>query len=110
MDVDFPSAGWKRRLQTRLAAWYARHARDLPWRRRPAPYRVWVSEIMLQQTQVSTVTAVFRAVPVGDSRMHAKRWPPPTKQQVLRLWEGLGYYRRARQLHAAAQANRSRVR
>ncbi len=85
-----------------LLEWYARHGRRLPWRAaRPDPYAVWVSEIMLQQTRVETVEPYFR------------RWMArfPTvahlaqadEQEVLRLWEGLGYYRRARQLLAAAR-------
>lgn len=88
-------------LRRRLLAWYEKHARDLPWRRSRDPYRVWVSEIMLQQTQVTTVCDYFarfvRAFPNVQSLALAD------EQQVLCLWEGLGYYRRARQLHAAAQ-------
>src|SRR3990170_3074494 len=91
----------KRVLRRRLLAWYAEHARDLPWRRSSDPYRVWVSEIMLQQTQVATVRDYFqrfvRALP------NVRRLAAADEQQVLRLWEGLGYYRRARQLHAAAR-------
>ena len=84
-----------------LLAWYARAGRDLPWRRSPDPYRVWVSEIMLQQTQVDRVKDFF-------TRFVA-RFPDVAslaaaqEDDVLRLWEGLGYYRRARQLHAAAR-------
>jgi len=82
-------------------AWYAETARDLPWRKSRDPYRVWVSEIMLQQTQVATVRDYFErfvaALPDVNALASAE------EQQVLRLWEGLGYYRRARQLHAAAK-------
>jgi A/G-specific adenine glycosylase len=84
-----------------LLAWYARAQRDLPWRRSPDPYRVWVSEIMLQQTQVERVKdffARFVARFPDVATLAAAR-----EQEVLRLWEGLGYYRRARQLHAAAK-------
>lgn len=84
-----------------LLAWYARAKRDLPWRRSADPYRVWVSEIMLQQTQVERVKdffARFVARFPDVASLAAAREP-----EVLRLWEGLGYYRRARQLHAAAQ-------
>jgi A/G-specific adenine glycosylase len=84
-----------------LLAWYARARRDLPWRRSPDPYRVWVSEIMLQQTQVERVKdffARFVARFPDVASLAAAREP-----EVLRLWEGLGYYRRARQLHAAAK-------
>ena len=91
----------KQSLRRKLLAWYEKHARDLPWRRSRHPYRVWISEVMLQQTQVATVRAYFerfiRAFPDVASLAAAD------EQQVLRLWEGLGYYRRARQLHAAAQ-------
>jgi A/G-specific adenine glycosylase len=84
-----------------LLGWYARARRDLPWRRSRDPYRVWVSEIMLQQTQVERVKEFFIRF-VGRfpdvASLAAAREP-----EVLRLWEGLGYYRRARQLHAAAQ-------
>ena len=82
-------------------AWYADHARDLPWRRSRDPYRVWVSEIMLQQTQVATVRDYFERFVAAFPDVHALA--AADEQQVLRLWEGLGYYRRARQLHAAAK-------
>jgi A/G-specific adenine glycosylase len=88
-------------LQTSLLTWYAKQGRDLPWRRSRDPYAIWVSEIMLQQTQVKTV------IPYYD------RWLTqfPTlaalaaadQQQVLKVWQGLGYYARARNLHRAAQ-------
>src|SRR4051794_27558642 len=95
------SAAQKQLLRKRLLNWYSTHARDLPWRRSRDPYRVWISEIMLQQTQVATVGAYFdrfvRAFPDVTSLADAN------ETDVLRLWEGLGYYRRARQLHAAAK-------
>ena len=88
-------------LRRRLLAWYDRHARQLPWRRSRDPYRVWLSEIMLQQTQVETVKAYFerfvKALPTIEALAQAD------EHEVLRLWEGLGYYRRARQLHRAAR-------
>jgi A/G-specific adenine glycosylase len=84
-----------------LLRWFREHARPLPWRRRPTPYRIWVSEIMLQQTQVSAVVPYFnrflRAFPSVRSLARARR------ERVLELWSGLGYYRRARDLHHAAQ-------
>ncbi|NIL98241.1 MAG: A/G-specific adenine glycosylase, partial [Planctomycetales bacterium] len=95
-----PDTGWRRAFRRRLRAWYQRQARDLPWRVSRDPYRVWVSEIMLQQTQVSTVTPYFLRF--------IERFPDigtlaaADEQEVLRHWEGLGYYRRARQLHRAA--------
>ncbi len=92
---------WKQRLRRRLLTWYAKHARDLPWRRSHDPYHVWVSEIMLQQTQVATVEAYFLRFLAVLPTLHDLA--AADQQQVMRLWEGLGYYRRARQLHAAAQ-------
>ena len=89
---------WFRR---RLLAWFDQYRRDLPWRRCRDPYRIWVSEIMLQQTQVTTVIPYY-------NRFLA-RFPTVTalaaagEQEVLRHWEGLGYYRRALNLHQAAQ-------
>jgi A/G-specific adenine glycosylase len=89
-----------------LVAWYARTARDLPWRRPPDrsadwPYRVWVSEIMLQQTQVERVKDYFARFVGRFPDVQTLAWA--REREVLRLWEGLGYYRRARQLHAAAR-------
>jgi A/G-specific adenine glycosylase len=82
-------------------AWFDRFGRDLPWRQTRDPYRVWVSEIMLQQTQVATVLRYFdpfiRRFPTVAALAEAR------EDDVLRAWEGLGYYRRARQLHAAAK-------
>ncbi|WP_043284153.1 A/G-specific adenine glycosylase [Reyranella massiliensis] len=89
----------------RLLAWYDRHRRTLPWRAPPgertAPYRVWLSEIMLQQTTVATVGEYFRRF--------VERWPTVEAlaaaplDEVLSAWAGLGYYARARNLHACAQ-------
>src|SRR2546426_5489340 len=90
-----------RRLRRSLLSWFANHQRDLPWRRDRDPYRIWVSEVMLQQTQVATVVPYFgrflAAFPTLASLARAR------EHEVLRLWEGLGYYRRARDLHRAAQ-------
>jgi len=101
-EGQLPDAAWRRVFRRRLLAWFDRHARDLPWRRTRDPYAVWVSEIMLQQTQVATVKPYFdrflRAFPTIEALARAD------EQEVLRLWEGLGYYRRARQLHEAARA------
>jgi A/G-specific adenine glycosylase len=95
------AAAEKQRLRRRLSAWYQRHARDLPWRRSHDPYRVWISEVMLQQTQVATVRDYFRRF--VRELPNVRRLAAADEEQVLRLWEGLGYYRRARQLHAAAR-------
>jgi len=96
-----PTANWKRQFRRRLLNWYAKHKRDLPWRRSKNPYRVWLSEVMLQQTQVETVKPYFQRFLKAFPTVH--RLASADEQEVLRLWEGLGYYRRARQLHAAAQ-------
>jgi A/G-specific adenine glycosylase len=95
------SAAQRQSLRRRLLAWYAKHARDLPWRRSRDPYRVWISEIMLQQTQVATVRDYFTRF--IQTFPNVRRLAVADEADVLRLWEGLGYYRRARQLHAAAQ-------
>jgi A/G-specific adenine glycosylase len=85
----------------RLLGWYATHARSLPWRGHPDPYAIWVSEIMLQQTRVETVIPYFirwmEHLPSIESLSES------SLQKVLSLWEGLGYYGRARNLHKAAQ-------
>jgi A/G-specific adenine glycosylase len=94
-------SGWKRKFQSRLRKWYADNARDLPWRRTTDPYRIWVSEVMLQQTQVKTVVNYYErfVTRFPDVRSLAVADEPT----VLCLWEGLGYYRRARQMHQAAK-------
>ena len=105
-----PASAAKRKLQDRasrpalLLDWYDRHRRRLPWRaaagERPDPYRVWLSEIMLQQTGVKTVGPYFEKF--------LARWPDvaalgrASLDDVLRMWAGLGYYSRARNLHACA--------
>jgi A/G-specific adenine glycosylase len=85
--------------------WYDRNRRDLPWRAapgaRPDPYAVWLSEIMLQQTGVTTVTRYFAAFLDKWPTVTALAAAPP--EAVLRAWAGLGYYQRARNLHACAQ-------
>jgi A/G-specific adenine glycosylase len=88
------------RLRRALLAWYRQERRALPWRESRDPYRVWVSEIMLQQTQVATATPYYeRFVKLfPDVRALARARP----ERVLAAWAGLGYYRRARHLHEAA--------
>ncbi|MDX2235427.1 MAG: A/G-specific adenine glycosylase [Hyphomonadaceae bacterium] len=95
-------------VRAALLDWYDRHARSLPWRRppgaaaRPDPYAVWLSEVMLQQTTVAAAAPYFDAF--------RARWPTVAdlaaapREAVLQAWAGLGYYSRARNLHAAAQA------
>ena len=88
-------------LAAALLDWYAENARDLPWRRTRDPYAIWVSEIMLQQTRVETV------IPYFDRWMRrfqsVEALARASQEEVLALWEGLGYYARARQMHRAAQ-------
>ncbi len=88
-------------LQRSLLRWFKKNARTLPWRRSRDPYAVWVSEIMLQQTTVAAVIPYFERFLADFPNVAGLA--AATEQQVLRHWEGLGYYRRARQLHAAAQ-------
>lgn len=89
-------------FQRRLVRWYRRHGRDLPWRRTRDPYRILVSEVMLQQTQVDRVrgfyTRFLRRYPTITALAEASEF------QVREAWEGLGYYARARNLHRTAQA------
>ncbi len=92
----------RRAVRSRLPPWFARRARALPWRAEPRqPYAVWISEMMLQQTRVETVIPYFRRF--------LARFPDPAAlaaaplQDVLKLWEGLGYYSRARHIHQTAR-------
>lgn len=88
-------------IPRRLLAWFDRHGRhDLPWQHPRTPYRVWLSEIMLQQTQVSVVTGYFQRFVDALPDLPALARAP--QDQVLALWSGLGYYARARNLQAAA--------
>jgi A/G-specific adenine glycosylase len=89
------------KLQRRLLKWYDHERRDLPWRDSPDPYRVWISEIMLQQTRVAAV--------LGHYQRFVRRFPTvqalaaAREPSVLAVWSGLGYYHRARRLHQAAK-------
>ncbi len=88
-------------LRRRLTRWYQAHHRNLPWRKTDDPYAIWVSETMLQQTQVSTVIDYYeRFLSVFPNVVELAA---ADEQAVLSLWQGLGYYRRARQMHAAAK-------
>jgi A/G-specific adenine glycosylase len=91
----------QRRIVQSVAEWFGRNARDLPWRRTRDPYAIWVSEIMLQQTQVKTVQPYWRrwmrALPDVAALARAK------PERLHKLWEGLGYYARVRNLQKAAQ-------
>jgi A/G-specific adenine glycosylase len=94
-------ASWLARLRRRLLRWAASHRRDLPWRRSRDPYHVWVSEIMLQQTTVVAVIPYFERFLARFPTL--AELAAADEHEVLRLWEGLGYYSRARNLHAAAR-------
>lgn len=85
-----------------LLNWYDRNRRDLPWRGDRDPYRIWLSEIMLQQTQTETVKGYYARFLARFPTVEALAGAP--EDAVLKLWEGLGYYSRARNLHAAAKA------
>jgi len=84
----------------RLRRWYARHARDLPWRRTRDPYEVLISELMLQQTQVSRVVTRYGEFLERFPTLHDVARARP--RRVMEAWEGLGYYARARNLHRLA--------
>ncbi|MBN1764270.1 MAG: A/G-specific adenine glycosylase [Sedimentisphaerales bacterium] len=88
-------------IRRRLLTWYGAHARDLPWRRTTDPYAIWVSEVMLQQTQVRTVIPYYerfmQRFPDIETLARARMGT------VLKMWEGLGYYTRGRNLHTAAR-------
>ena len=89
------------RLRRMLMAWYERSHRDLPWRKSRDPYAIWVSEVMLQQTRVAVVEERFKAFLERFPSLDTLGAAP--EQEVLAAWSGLGYYRRARMLHKAAQ-------
>ena len=92
----------RREIGNRLAEWYAVHARRLPWREaepgrdRPDPYRVWISEIMLQQTRVEAVRDYYRRF-LGRLPDVGSLAAVP-EDELMKLWQGLGYYNRARNL------------
>ena len=88
-------------LQTALVEWYLSNKRDLPWRSTTDPYKIWVSEVMLQQTQVNTVIPFYLKFMRQFPSIHDLA--ASEQQVVLKLWEGLGYYSRARNLHRAAR-------
>ena len=88
-------------LSAPLLAWYRENARDLPWRRTADPYRIWVSEIMLQQTRVAAVLGYYARFLEAFPSVEALAAAP--EEQLMKLWEGLGYYSRARNLQKAAK-------
>jgi A/G-specific adenine glycosylase len=96
----------KGEIQKNLLHWFKRNARDLPWRRTRSPYAIWVSEIMLQQTQVPTVIPYYKRFLKTFPAI--RRLAEADLSEVLMVWEGLGYYSRARNLHKASQEVLSR--
>ena len=88
-------------FRKQLLAWFRQFQRDLPWRRTRDPYRIWLSEIMLQQTRVAVVIPYYQRFLKRFPDIHALAAAP--EEEVLRLWSGLGYYSRARNLRKAAQ-------
>lgn len=88
-------------MRRQLHHWFSKHQRPLPWRQTRDPYPIWISEIMLQQTQVATVLDYYQRFLERFPNVHSLA--RATEQEVLQYWAGLGYYRRARNLHLAAQ-------
>ena len=88
-------------FRRKLIAWYKSHARELPWRNVSDPYRTWLSEVMLQQTRVAAVVEHYQSFLRHFPTILALALAP--EAEVLALWSGLGYYRRARMLHKAAK-------
>src|SRR5258708_146559 len=88
-------------FRKQLLGWFREFQRDLPWRRTKDPYRIWLSEIMLQQTRVAAAIPYYEQFLQRFPDVHALAAAPP--EEVLRLWSGLGYYSRARNLQKAAQ-------
>ncbi|MBN2563498.1 MAG: A/G-specific adenine glycosylase [Phycisphaerae bacterium] len=97
-EIDTKRLG---RIRRKLRAWFDRHKRDMPWRRTRDPYAVWLSEMMLQQTQVTTVIPYYERFLSRFPTVHDLASASP--DEVLRVWAGLGYYARARHLHHTAQ-------
>jgi A/G-specific adenine glycosylase len=91
----------KEKIQSKLLRWFEKNGRDLPWRKTRDPYAIWVSEIMLQQTQVTTVIPYYQKFIKSFPTIHHLAKSDLSK--VLKVWEGLGYYSRARNLHRASQ-------
>lgn len=89
------------RFQSRLISWYKKNRRDLPWRQTKDPYKIWLSEVILQQTRVEQGTSYY--LKFIENFPTVKHLARASEDKVLKLWQGLGYYSRARNLHAAAK-------
>ncbi len=100
MNERLSGAGLKK-LRRDLLEWFDRHRRELPWRASRDPYRVWIAEVMLQQTRIAAVIPYYERFLARFPEVSALARAP--EREVLKLWSGLGYYSRARNLHAAAK-------
>jgi A/G-specific adenine glycosylase len=104
-EAALPVEAWPsetlRAFRRRLLSWYDRNQRDLPWRGSQDPYRIWISEVMLQQTRVAAVISYYRRF--LERFPHVATLAAARPEAVLAAWSGLGYYRRARALHQAAK-------
>lgn len=96
--LSFPQIG---KIQKKLLRWYKKNKRELPWRKTKDPYAIWISEIMLQQTQVATVIPYYQKF--MESFPTVRHLAKADLSKVLKVWEGLGYYSRARNLHRASR-------
>src|SRR5207249_11367279 len=94
-------------FRRQLLGWFHEFQRDLPWRRTTDPYRIWLSEIMLQQTRVAAAIPYYERFLQRFPDVHALAAAP--QEEVLRLWSGLGYYGRARNLQKAADRKSTRL-
>src|SRR6266699_2151225 len=101
MNQEITTSLREQRFRSQLMAWYDAYARALPWRESGDPYRVWLSEIMLQQTRVAAVIAHYHEFLRRFATV--EKLAAAREASVLAAWSGLGYYRRARMLHAAAK-------
>ena len=91
----------KSKIQFKLLRWFDKNKRDLPWRKTKDPYAIWVSEIMLQQTQVATVIPYYQKFLKSFPTL--RHLAKANLSKVLKIWEGLGYYSRARNLHRSSR-------
>src|SRR3954470_3375733 len=96
-----PSAALIEEFRSELVRWFKTIARDLPWRKTSDPYKIWISEVMLQQTGVATVIPYYERFLKKFSNINALA--NSTEEEVLQLWQGLGYYRRAKNLREGAK-------
>ncbi|PTX60748.1 A/G-specific DNA-adenine glycosylase [Melghirimyces profundicolus] len=100
-SIPKPDGEWIGAIRRHLLDWYDQNRRDLPWRKNKDPYRIWVSEIMLQQTRVDTVIPYYERFMAHFPTL--KALAQADEEEVIKAWEGLGYYSRARNLHSAVK-------